>query len=106
MKVRKMEHQRLRARYCSLLLLLRGSLRECVCALCSLAVMRRVSIDATGVVQCVRGRAVGVRVVRSHAPGPRVNRYSVGCSRPQQEQAAQSNSFSSSPQRTRRRQRC
>ena len=44
----------------------------CVCALCSTAVIRRPSIDATGARCAVRAWGVlfGVRVARSHAPEP------------------------------------
>ena len=49
----------------------------CVCALCSTAVMRRLSIHATGA-PCVR-RAWGVlydiRVARSHAQEPRARLF-------------------------------
>ena len=45
----------------------------CVCAFCSTAVMRRLSIDATGARCAVRafGMLYGVRVARSQAPEPR-----------------------------------
>ena len=53
-----------------LLLLLRACVCVCVCALCSTAVMRRVSIEATGARCVVRAWGVlcGVRVWRRHTP--------------------------------------
>ena len=65
-KVRKMEHQLHRARCCSLLLLLHGSLRVCVCALYALwqSCEECQSMRPKSAVQCVRRSAVDVRVVR------------------------------------------
>ena len=71
-----MQHQRLRARCCSLLLPVAAAwVTACaLCALCArwMAVMRRVAIDATGpVVQCVRRRPVCVCLwcgITPHSP--------------------------------------